>query len=555
MASRYTSGMHFLLLPFVLSVADIPAARNPDIVVVCPADFRPAMQPWLTRRQQQGHGVQFIGNDGNALQIREKIRAIAKSNTLKFIVLVGAAPPPQANDALRARCTPTFRLPSQIGRYWGGGTEFVSDNPFADLDDDGVPELAIGRITAHSAGELTAIVQKILTYEDSHDFGAWRARINFVAGEGGYGASIDSALESVVPKAIGCELPAGYESTLTDAKWRSPFCPNPHRFHQCSLDRMNEGCLFWVFMGHGAPATLQWALFPDGRTPILRSDDCCQLHCKAPPIVMCMCCYTGDFGEQNDCLAEELLRAPAGPVAVFSGSNVTMPYGMAALARQAIHEYFDQNCDTLGEWLLRAKRDTMAGYDRPIWSLLHAATVAAAPEGFDLKQERLEHLQLFNLFGDPTMQLVHPQNVAISAPETAIAGRTVDIRAECSVSGNAIVQLVTPLDGVRAASRDCYDGSSKGRDEFEAMYQSVNNSRLASIAVEAKDGSFSAALPVPETAAGRYCIRVFVKGNDSFAIGGSRIQVAAPMPDRDNSAESAVVGKASARAIDNIEHR
>ncbi|HZZ28797.1 MAG TPA: hypothetical protein VFE46_12415, partial [Pirellulales bacterium] len=82
--------MHFLLLPLLLTLGDVPQ-QPPDIAVVCPAEFRPAMQPWLERRQQQGHVVQFLSNQGNALQIREQIRALAKDGKLRFIVLVGDA--------------------------------------------------------------------------------------------------------------------------------------------------------------------------------------------------------------------------------------------------------------------------------------------------------------------------------------------------------------------------------------------------------------------------------------------------------------------------------
>ena len=196
-----------------------------------------------------------------------------------------------------------------------------------------------------------------------------------------------------------------------------------------------------------------------------------------------MCCFTGDFGEEDDCLAQELLKAPEGPVAVLAGSNVTLPYGMAAMARQAIHEYFNSHCETLGEWLLQAKRDTMAGYDLPIWSLMHAAMVAAAPAGIDFKRERLEQLQLFNLFGDPTMRLAKPQEVKISAPVTAVAGQSVTIHAECPVAGSVTVELVRPFDRLSASSRDSYDGSSQGRDQFEALYKTVNDVRLASATV------------------------------------------------------------------------
>jgi Peptidase family C25 len=547
--------MNILLLPLLLSVGDALVLK-PDMVVVCPAEFRSAMQPWVAHRQQQGHVIQFLAADGNALQIRDHIRSIAKDGTLKFVVLVGDPPPPQSDDLEQARGTPTFRLPSQIGRHWGGDADFVSDNPYADLDDDGVPELAIGRLTAHTPDELRTIIKKILAYEQSRDFGPWRRRINFVSGEGGFGTLLDSALENVARSAIGCDLPPAYQSTLTDAVWRSPFCPDPHQFHKCSLERMNEGCLFWVFMGHGAPRTLQWAMFPDGRSPILRCEDCAKLHCGAtPPIALCMCCFTGDFGEEDDCLAQELLKAQEGPVAVLAGSNVTLPYGMAAMARQAVHEYFDSQCETLGEWLLQAKRDTMTGYDLPIWSLLHAAMVAAAPAGMDFKQERWEQLQLFNLFGDPTLPLARPQDVKISLPETAIAGESLTIRAQCPVTGSATVELVRPFDRLQASSRDLYDGSLPGRGQFESLYKMVNNVQLASATAQCTGGGFSAVLAVPDLAPGKYYLRSFVQGDDDFALGSSVIQIAVRSDKRDNSAEPKVAARPAGSAINKIQHR
>ncbi len=84
--------MQFFILPLLLGLGDAPAAQKPDIVVVCPAEFREAMQPWLAAREQQGHVVQMIGNQGSALAIRQQIRTIAKDGSLRYVVLVGDAP-------------------------------------------------------------------------------------------------------------------------------------------------------------------------------------------------------------------------------------------------------------------------------------------------------------------------------------------------------------------------------------------------------------------------------------------------------------------------------
>ncbi|HZZ27477.1 MAG TPA: C25 family cysteine peptidase, partial [Pirellulales bacterium] len=457
---------------------------------------------------------------------------------------------PKSDPAELATRTPTFRIPSQINRLWGAGPEIATDNPYADLNDDGVPEIAIGRLTAHTPQELSVVIKKILRYEDSQDFGPWRARINFVAGEGGYGDLLDSASGVLARQAIRWQIPAAYQVSLTDARWRSPYCPDPRSFHMCSLDRADEGCLFWVFMGHGAPRTLQWAMFPDGSTPILQCEDCARLQSKSPPIMLLMCCYTGAMAESKDCLSEELLRAPGGPVAVFSGSSETLPYGMAAMSREAVREFFENHRQTLGEWILYAKRSTMAGYDLPIWALVHAVTTAAATGLFEPKEERLEHLQLFNLFGDPTMKMPQPREAKLSVPASVTAGEEIDVAGQCPVDGTATVELVLPWDQVKVVAHGRYDGSPTGRQMFNTAYHAANDPRLASITTEVHDGKFSAKLPIGNSAAGLCLIRVFVEGKHDFAMGSGSTHVFAAakenLPGTATSAENRSAEKPTA---------
>jgi hypothetical protein len=172
-----------------------------------------------------------------------------------------------------------------------------------------------------------------------------------------------------------------------------------------------------------------------------------------------------------------------------------------------------------------------------------------------LKQERLEHLQLFNLFGDPTMRLQNAQEVKISATERATAGQPITIQGECSMAGTATVSLAKPLDRVGEMPRDWYDGTESGRGQFDTTYQLVNRAAVASAQVEVKEGKFVASLPVPDDAEGKYCIRVFVQGADGFAVGGSRVQIAAAHDSGDNSAEPKVADRATDHETDPAEHR
>ncbi len=240
---------------------------------------------------------------------------------------------------------------------------------------------------------------------------------------------------------------------------------------------------------------------------------------------MFFCCYTGAFADREDCLSEELLRAPGGPVAILSGSNVTMPYGMGSFGWQAIQEFFVNHQPTVGELFRAAKCDAMEGYNLPIWSLTTALTAAIAPEGISPKEERLEHLQLFNLFGDPTMRLHYPKPVKFETPAALKAGDKLIISGECDVDGMASIELTVPLDRINIPRRERYDGGAKSWAQFNATYKKANDSQLSSITTEVHNGRFNAALPIPNDISGLCAVRVFVEGTNDCAIGASNLRI------------------------------
>jgi hypothetical protein len=153
---RYTF-LFLLACNLILSAAASDAAPDdearPLIIVVCPEVFRPAMEPWRMRREAQQNRVVFVSNRGSADDIRSRIREAAAKDKPRAVVLVGDAPAISATRIATApHQTPTFSVAAKVNKYWGGDTEFVSDNPYADLDDDLVPDTAIGRLPADSIG-------------------------------------------------------------------------------------------------------------------------------------------------------------------------------------------------------------------------------------------------------------------------------------------------------------------------------------------------------------------------------------------------------------------
>ncbi len=517
------------LLCLSLGLAPAVASLAADVLVVCPESFRPALKPWVEHRSRQGLKLDFISNRGSADEIRAEIKARAKTSAIRYVVLVGDAALTTNDDAETAqRITPTSRAESKVVVKFRSEAHIASDNAYADLDDDGVPDLAVGRLPADSPAELERIVRKIIDYERA-GFGPWRQKIHFIGGIGGYGAVIDSAVEQWARRLITEGVPTAYATTLTHGSWQSPFCPAPSHFRQTTVDRLNEGGLFWVYMGHGSVRNVDAVNVGERQFPILAVEDMKALaNRQSPPIALFLSCYTGAFDAREDCLGEEMLRTPGGPVAVVCGSRVTMPYAMAVFGNELMHEWFGQQPETLGELLLHAKRNTVLRERSDDFSVsLDTAAKALNPKSDDLAAERAEHLLLFNLLGDPLLQIAHPQPIELQVASAATAGGELEVSGTTTVNGHCTCELVVRRDRLtfKAPVRDAFVESPESTAAYNATYRAANNPCLATARCDVVDGRFRVSLAVPPEAHGSCHVRVFVEGTDSFALGHTDLKV------------------------------
>jgi len=506
-----------------------------DTVVVSPPEFLDALRPWIAHRTAQGHRLAFVPSTLSAEQIRGGIRAEARRGALKYVVLVGDADPAAVWDArVRARCVPAFLATAQVNVRWKSTPELATDNWYADLDDDGLPDVAIGRLPADSPQELSVMVAKTLAYETVQPPGPWCQRVNFVAGLGGLGPLIDPIIELATKKFLTDGIPAAYDTSMTYANWRSPFCPSPARFHAATIGRLNEGCLFWVYVGHGYPYHLDRVRVPGRAHHILDTTDTAYLeNRKGMPIAIFLACYTGAYDLPYDCLAEQMLRAPGGPVAALAGSRVTMPYGMAVLGTGLMDGYFREHLPTLGDVVLHAKRQMVDSEDaRADRRLLELMARTLSPDPDLLQDERLEHVMLFNLMGDPLLRLRHPQPIDLEVPDKAIAGTQLEIRGSTPLAGRCRVELVCRRDLLREDPpvRHRYDPSPAIQASYDETYRKANNRCWSQRDLVIEHGAFHTTLTIPPEARGPCHVRVFVEdgtGQD-FALAARDVVVAAP---------------------------
>ena len=435
---------------------------------------------------------------------------MAKQGALRYVMLVGDAPI-ENQPAGSLITVPTHYVPSQVIARFGGEKIIAGDNWYADLDDDQLPDVAIGRLPADSAADLRTMVDKIVAFERGPAPGNWRRRINLVAGLGGFGAFADAAIEASAKRLLIDGIPPAYATSVTYGSWRSPYCPDPTLFHASTVDRFNEGCLFWVYMGHGHTPHSRSRAHARRAASHLQHRRLLEVAMRRrSPIALLLCCSTGGFDQRDDCLAEELLRAKEGPVAALAGSRVTMPYAMSVLGAEMLRIYFSEDCATVGDLLTAAKRAMITRpRDDERSQTIDALAKLLNPASQDLALERAEHLELFNLIGDPLLKLPRTAVAQVQAPRKIRSGEKLAITGTTPIDGAVEVELVVRRDRLtfRPAPRPSYENSPAAHEEYQKTYNRANDSRLVSQTTKSTAGMFRATLDVPTSASGECHVR------------------------------------------------
>ena len=519
-----------------------------DTLVVCPAKFQDALQPWVDYRSKQGHVVRVVAPRVSTDQIKKEIRKEAASGQLKFVFLIGD---PGEKLPVKPLLVPMDYVDSKVTVLFGSEPEIATDSTFADIDEDGVPDLAIGRLPVDSAQELRDFTDRVIEYEESgrsQAFAAnsnqqWRRNINIVAGVGGFGSTVDSVIENTTKQIITDLVPERYRTSMTFGSWRSPYCPDPRRFSETAIGKFNEGCMFWVYIGHGSPQQLDRVVLPDQSHPILDKQTAEQLHCEnGSPIALFLSCYTGAVDHETDCLAEAMLKQPRGPIATICGTRVTMPYAMSLLSLEMVNEFFDGDCGTLGELTMIAKQRMVAEQTSNASQYRQMIDVMGkmfSPRPKLLKEECLEHVQLIHLLGDPLLRLSRPQKIKVKAEQIVEAGRPMNVTGVAPESGEMTVELVYRRDRfkTRPPHRRRYESSDQAFRDYQEIYEQSQQLTCSTKKIFVAQGPFEIQLDVPRDVGGRCAVRCMLDSEATYGLGSSLVEVKKAPSKREASVE------------------
>ena len=176
---------------------------------------------------------------------------------------------------------------------------FPSDHRIVDLTgDDGIPEVAVGRLPVRDAGALNAYVNKLVSYENAT--GGWKSRTVWIADaadEGGEFRDDSEWLLARVP--IDLSTNRIYVDDL-----------GPVTARQQLLDAFDDGALLMHFLGHGNLVQMG-----DNTGLLLDSDIPNLSNGEKQPVLVAMTCALGRFDRiVLDTLSESLVLAEDGGV-------------------------------------------------------------------------------------------------------------------------------------------------------------------------------------------------------------------------------------------------
>jgi hypothetical protein len=380
-----------------------------------------------------------------------------------------------------------------------------------DLATDYLYGAVTGRFPADTVEELHAMAAKTVAYETTLAGGAWQKKIAFVTGEANFGSLIDDVLERQFNTVVTGKIPMAYDVETAYAKPSSKYCFYPPKFGANALRLLNDGSLFFAYVGHGFRDGFDDLRYKDEDYPILQAKQVPQVDVREGlPIMVVIACSTGEFDSSVDCIGENLFKRPRGPVAFIGGSRITQPYGNGLLGHKLVEQVFAKKAATLGEALWNAKA---ALVDRDDSALrLQADAIASTIQGpASLEPMRNDVIRHYNLLGDPALKIRRPlEDIDLTPRGFPGAGRTF------FVTGTA---KAGPVDVTFECPRDkfCHPTDLEGDDAEAAIsrrYRNANNKVVVRSPTSAVDGRFETEIELPESLKpGKYFLKAYSPGS------------------------------------------
>lgn len=337
------------------------AARNrADFVIIAPERFRDAADNLARVRGQEGLQTvvvpvedvfdEFSFGATSVASLKEFLRTASQTWQVapKFVLLLGDASYDMRNYLAQPdrNLVPTKLIDTQM-------FETSSDGWIADFDNDGIENIALGRLPAGTEAEAARMVGKATRQRDVIN----ELKSNLFVADAGFDADAD-ALRSLLRSNIASDVIR--RSALDVPQMRGEI-----------IEQTNRGQSIITYVGHGS--SIAWS-----SGGFFRTTDAVRLKNDRLSFYLLMTCLNGyAIDPGSDSLSESLLKAENGAYAVWVSSGATRVYGQTDISRAATELIFNRPNQPLriGDIARLAKSATQDVEVRQTWQLLGDPTM------------------------------------------------------------------------------------------------------------------------------------------------------------------------------------
>jgi hypothetical protein len=244
--------------------------------------------------------------------------------------------------------------------------ETSSDDWFADFDNDGIADIAIGRLPVRTVAEANLVVGKIVNYSPSTPP---QTALLVADTQGNYYFDFEAA-----DNQIGSLLPP----SLTIQKVFRRLAASDNAANQDIANKFNAGLSLVIYSGHGNVDIWGGSIFATDDSSAAGGHGAMSLtNGNKLPFVVVMDCLNGYFADPRlQSLAEALVKAPnGGAVASFASSGLTIPDGQHQMGEQMLHLLYDGAPIAIGDASRQSKSATSDQDVRRTWILFGDPTM------------------------------------------------------------------------------------------------------------------------------------------------------------------------------------
>jgi hypothetical protein len=344
------------------STLNVP--RSADMLIVTHRDFRAAVEPLAAQRRSEGLQVSVVDIEDvydefsygvhSPFALRDFISWVSThwQAAPRYLLLAGDSTwdPRNYLGQVNGDFVPTKLVDTAY-------METASDDWLADLNGDGVSDIALGRLPGGTAKEVSRMVAKILLYEQERQLGT-PARGALLVADTGFEAK-SGAMAALLPANVAVQainrLAVGSDDVMRGQ----------------IINSLDQGPMIVNYFGHGSVTVWTGAGLLDSDLALGLTNN------SKPTLFVMMTCLNGYAHDAYiDSLGESLLKSETGgAMAVWASSGFTEPGPQFTMSQMFYQQLFSGTGVRLGDAVRAAKGATPDSDVRRTWMLLGDPTM------------------------------------------------------------------------------------------------------------------------------------------------------------------------------------